>query len=144
MEVRGLIIIENKFRGRSENMIINKAIIKSIENNHRKFISEELKQYLLVKYADEPFPYEYSEQDLYANIQRDINDYESGSLDVTLKTPSERWQEDREYLQELYFEKSCEIRELLEYVDELEHILSEKNLESSRMIEKRIALSNIY
>ena len=118
-------------------MVIDKTIIGNLENKRRAPIPDELKQYLLVKYAQEPFPYEYSEQDLYANIERDINAFESNSLDVTIKTPPERWQEEREYLQELYFEKSCEIRELLEYVAELECILSEHSLESTRMIEKR-------
>jgi hypothetical protein len=112
-------------------MIIDETIIKNLENNCRKFMSDELKQYLLIEYADEPFPYEYSEQDLYANIQRDIDEYETGSLDVTIKTPSERRQEERECLQKLYFGKCYEVRELLDYVAELECILSEQNLKSS-------------
>jgi hypothetical protein len=124
-------------------MTIDNTIIRNLENKLRASIPEELKQYLLVKYAQEPFPYEYSEQDLYANIERDINAFESNTLDVTIKTPSERWQEEREYLQELYFEKSCETRELLEYVTELERLLSEHGLESARMLEKRIALSDV-
>ena len=124
-------------------MIIDETIIKNLGNNFRKFMPDELKQYLLVEYADEPFPYEYSEQDLYANIQRDIYAYETGSLDVTIKSPSERWQEERECLQKLYFDKSYEVRELMDYVAELECILSEKNLESSKMIEKKVNLSNI-
>lgn len=124
-------------------MVIDKTIIKYIENVRRTHFPDKLKQYLLVEYAQEPFPYEYSEQDLYANIERDINAFESGSLDITIKTPSEQWQEEREYLQQLYFEKSCETRELLEYVAELEGILSKHGIETSRMVEKRIALSNI-
>jgi hypothetical protein len=124
-------------------MTIDNTITRNLENKLRASIPEELKQYLLVKYAQEPFPYEYSEQDLYANIERDINAFESNTLDVTIKAPSERWQEEREYLQELYFEKSCETRELLEYVTELERLLSEHGLKSARMLEKRIALSDV-
>lgn len=124
-------------------MTIDNIIIRNLEKKLRASIPEELKQYLLVKYAQEPFPYEYSEQDLYANIERDINAFESNTLDVTIKTPSERWQEEREYLQELYFEKSCETRELLEYVTELERLLSEHGLESARMLEKKITLSDV-
>jgi len=124
-------------------MIIDKTIIRNIGNTCKKIIPDELKQYLLVEYADEPFPYEYSEQDLYTNIQRDIDAYESGSLDVTIKSPSERWQEERECLQKLYFDKLYEVHELMDYVAELEHILSEHNLESSKMIQKKIDLSNI-
>ena len=78
-------------------MTINKTIIKELEQTQRSF-SSDLKQYLLEKYAEEPFPYELTEQDLYANIRQDIRDYEAGELDVTVKSPSERWQEAREYL----------------------------------------------
>ena len=124
-------------------MVIDKTIIRNLENRHKNPIPEECKQYLIVNYAQEPFPYEYSEQDLYANIERDMGAFESGCLDVTMKTPSERWQEERKNLQELYFEKSCEIHEFLEYVAELEHILLEHGLESTKMAKKRIALSNI-
>lgn len=123
-------------------MTINKTIIKEFEDTYRKLLPDELKQYLLVRYSEEPFPYEYSDQDLYANIERDIQAYEAGNLDVAVKSPSERWQEEREYLQNLYFEKACEARELAEYVLELERILSEHGLESSKMAKRRIESSN--
>jgi len=119
-------------------MTINKRIIKEIENTYRTLFPDNLKQYLLVKYAEEPFPYKYSEQDLYTNIWNDIHNYESGKLDITVKSPVERWQEERNYLQNLYIEKLCEARNLEEYVAELEHILSEHGLESSRMAKQRI------
>jgi len=93
-------------------MIINKTIIRELEHTYRRSFPDDLKRYLLVKYAKEPFPYEFSEQDLYANIRHDIRDYEAGKLDVTVKRPSERWQEEREYLQSLYIEKLCEARDL--------------------------------
>lgn len=118
-------------------MIINKTIIRNLENKCRAHIPDELKQYLLVKYAQEPFPYEYSEQDLYANIERDMETFGSDRLDVTIKTPLERWQDECEYLQRLYVEKACEIRQLLEYVAELEQTLSEHGLESVSMAGRR-------
>jgi hypothetical protein len=46
---------------------------------------DDLKRYLLVKYAQEPFPYEFSEQDLYTNIRQDICNYE------TLKNMLPNW-----------------------------------------------------
>lgn len=119
-------------------MTINKTIIRELEHTYRKSLTEDLKRYLLVKYAQEPFPYEFSEQDLYTNIEHDIRDYEAGELDVTVKSPSERWLEECEYLQNLYIEKSREARDLEDYVAELEQILSEHGLESSRMAERRI------
>jgi len=118
-------------------MTINKTIIRELENIYKKSIPDDLKKYLLVKYEQEPFPYEFSEQDLYANIERDIRDYEADELDVIVKGSSERWLEEREYLQNLYIEKSRVVHDLEDYVAELEHILLEHNLESARMSEWR-------
>ena len=119
-------------------MTINQAIIRELEHTYRRSFPNDLKRYLLVKYAQEPFPYEFSEQDLYTNIEHDIHAYEVGDLDVTLKSSSERWQEEREYLQSLYIEKCHEVRDIEAYVQELELILSEHGLESSKMAERRI------
>lgn len=119
-------------------MIINKTMIRELEHTYRRSFPNDLKRYLLVKYAEEPFPYEFSEQDLYTSIQKDIRDYEAGKLDVTIKSPSKRWQEEREYLKNLYIEKSCEARDLKEYVAELEQMLSDHGLETSRMAKRRI------
>jgi hypothetical protein len=95
-----------------------------------------------LKYAEEPFPYEFSEQDLYTNIRRDISAYEAGELDTAVKSPSVRWLEEHEYLQQLYIEKSCEACDLEEYVTELENMLLEHGLESSRMAKRRIECEN--
>lgn len=119
-------------------MTINKTMIRKLEHTYRRSFPVDLKKYLLVKYAEEPFPYEFSEQDLYANLERDIHSYEAGKLDVTVKGPSVRWHEEREYLQNLYMEKHREVRDLEEYITELEHMLSEHGLESSRMAEHRL------
>lgn len=69
-------------------MTINDTIIKELERAYRKIFSADLKKYLLSKYAEEPFPYEYSEQDLYTNIHKDIKRYEAGELNVCVKSPS--------------------------------------------------------
>jgi hypothetical protein len=119
-------------------MVLTPKLIEELEYTNRKSFPEEFKRYLLVKYAEEPFPNEFSEQDLFTNIRNDIHNYEAGKLDITAKSPSERWQEDREYLQNLCIEKFIKIRELEDYILELEHILSENNLESSRMAKQRI------
>lgn len=124
-------------------VIINKKMLKELEPRYRNHFPDELKQYLLVQYGQEPFPYEFSEQDLYTNINHDIRAYEAGALDVTVKSPAQRWQEEREYLQNLYVEKALEVRELSDYVTDLENMLSEHGLESPRMTERRIELSKI-
>jgi hypothetical protein len=101
-------------RRRSDDMILNEKILKGLERSYRKAFPGDLKKYLLVKYGEEPFPYEFTEQDLYENIRHDICNYEAGELDVTVKTRSE-------YLRE-----------------ELEHKLSEHGLESPRMADERL------
>lgn len=114
-------------------MLINKKIIKKVEENYLKIFSNELEKYLLVKYSEEPFPYVFSEQDLYANIEKDIRDYSDGKLDVTIKSPSERWQIERKYLQDLYLDKCHEIRELEVYIEELKKVFLEHDLKPYSM-----------
>lgn len=119
-------------------MIISKKIISELEQKERKVFSDELKRYLLVKYSQEPFPNEYSEQDLYINVTYDINAYETGELDIALKSPNEYWQEEREYLQNLYIEKCREAFDLEKYVAELEQTLSEHGLKTSPITKTQI------
>ena len=119
-------------------MIMSKKLLKNLEEMHRCAFPRELKRYLLVKYSEEPFPYEYSEQDLYANLKNDIRDYGAGILDTTIKSLSERQREKIEYLKSLCVEKLCEINDLEVYVFELESILYKHDLQSSRMMERRL------
>lgn len=110
-------------------MIINKKMIEQIENTYRISMHEKFKKYLLKSYGQDPFPYEYSEQDLYTNIARDIRAYEAGELDLTVKKPSLQWKEEREYLQNLYIQKCYEVCRLEEYLDKLESILNKNGLD---------------
>ncbi len=121
-------------------MVINKTIIKELEDAYRISFNSSLKKYLLVKYGEEPFPHEFSEQDLYTQIEHDIRAYEAGELDVKVKSQSDRWKEEREYLRSLYIDKCYEIRELSDYVTDLEHILWKNGLESNKMAKWRIEL----
>lgn len=114
-------------------MTINKIIIKDFEHKFRRFLPKELKKYLLIKYAREPFPYEFSEQDLYSNIENDIYAYDAGELDVTIRSLGERWKDECQYLQRLYIEKCRELRRTEKHVQELEHLLTEHGLEFSMM-----------
>jgi hypothetical protein len=66
-------------------MLITPKNIKKLEHIYRKSFTEELKRYLLEKYSQRPFPYEFSEQDLYENIRHDIRDYEAGESDISVK-----------------------------------------------------------
>ena len=118
-------------------MIISKKIVAELECKHRKNFSDELKKYLFLKYSEEPFPYVFSEQDLYTNIENDIRAYDAGKLDVTIKSPSKRWQEEREYYQNLYIDKCQELSKLEEYVKELECMLLTLNIKPFRMSEQK-------
>jgi len=125
-------------------MIINEKIIKELETIYRRHLSGEIREYLLVKYRQEPFPYEFSEQDLYRNIDHDIHAYEAGELDVTVKSPSERWQEEREYLQNLYIAKTREVQDLATYVADLERRLAEHGLKSAQMADRTLAKTTAF
>lgn len=62
-------------------MVISKKMIRKLETAYRKPFPADLRNYLLAQYEEEPFPHEYSEQDLYENIRRDIQRYETGGLE---------------------------------------------------------------
>lgn len=119
-------------------MIADKTLINAIRDNQRVCIPEKLESFLLQQYGQEPFPYEFSEQDLLTNIDRDIRAYEAGELDLTIKSSSEHWQEEREYLQSLYIEKCREVSNLEEYIAKLEHMLSGHGLKRSRIANQPI------
>ena len=45
-------------------------------------IDKTLETYLLATYEEEPFPYEWSEQDLYEQVRKLIFQYEQGNLEM--------------------------------------------------------------
>jgi len=120
-------------------MTINKRIIAEFERTYRRSFPDDLKRYLLAKYAQEPFPYEFSEQDLYTNIEKDIRAYVDGELNVTVKSSSQRWKEERETLVDLYMGKCREIDHLEEYIVKLEHSLSDNGIEFPKIAERQIS-----
>lgn len=65
-------------------MTLTKTILKGLQKAYRKEFPRELIHYLRITYEEEPFPYEYTEQDLYANIQRDIDAYYAEKLVITV------------------------------------------------------------
>ena len=56
---------------------------------------------------------------------------------MTIKSPSKRWQEEREYYQNLYIDKCQELSKLEEYVKELECMLLTLNIKPFRMSEQK-------
>ncbi|WP_050754208.1 hypothetical protein [Desulfitobacterium hafniense] len=65
-------------------MILTKNVLEGLQKAYRKDLTRELIDYLKITYGEEPFPYEYSEQDLYTQIQRDIDYYYAGKLVITI------------------------------------------------------------
>lgn len=61
-------------------MIITPKIIEKLEHTYRMYFSKRIQTVFACKYGEEPFPYEFSEQDLYENIRHDISDYENGTI----------------------------------------------------------------
>ncbi len=118
-------------------MILDERMLNQLSPNRP--LDEGLKGYLLAAYGQEPFPHEYSEQDLLENIRKDLEAFEKGQLDLVGLDPVQRWQKERTELQSLYAQKATELWELALYVDELEQLLRSKGLESSRMSKKRVA-----
>jgi len=119
-------------------MILDKAMLSQLEQSQMKVFDENFKRYLLTAYGQEPFPYVYSEQDLFEHIRKDFRAYESGQLDVSVMDSAKHWEIERTELQNLYAQKANEIHELTAYANELEQILRSNNLESSGMAKKRL------
>ncbi|MDP3981810.1 MAG: hypothetical protein Q8Q33_10405 [Chlamydiota bacterium] len=116
-------------------MTLTNGMIKSLETyTYRQRFSKELTAYLKDRYSEEPWPYEYSEQDLFANVMDDIDMYFKGKLDTTIRTPVQKLTEQIEDLRELYCHSMYEIHDLNSYIDELHEWLWAHGLESSGMI----------
>lgn len=67
-------------------------------------IDKPLERYLLATYEEEPFPYEWSEQDLYEQIRKLILQYEQGKLNITIPSKEERQKMRYESLKDSYLE----------------------------------------
>jgi len=64
-------------------MTFSRTMLEGLQKAYRKEFPRQLIHYLKITYGEEPFPYQYSEQDLYTHIQRDIDAYYAGKLEIT-------------------------------------------------------------
>lgn len=87
----------------------------------------------MITYGEEPLPYEYSEQDLYANIQRDIDGYYAGKLGITVKSPYKRLKEECHHWREAYMTETQVNEELRAYIMNLENLLLKQGIITDRM-----------
>lgn len=116
-------------------MTLTNRMIKSLETyTYRQRFPKKLTAYLHDRYSEEPWPYEFSEQDLVNNVRKDVNAYFEGTLDTTIRTPIQKLAGQIEDLRELYCQSMGEIRDLNRYIDELHELLWAHGLESPRMI----------
>lgn len=112
-----------------------KRMIKEQETDEfRQKFPRELKAYLYDQYGEDPWPYEFSKEELYGGIKADARAYFRGKLDVAIKPPLEKARMEIQYLRDLYGDAMCENRDLQNYIDELHELLWSNGLEGSRML----------
>jgi len=109
-------------------MILTKAHLKKMQQCYQFEMDAPLARYLLSEYEVEPFPNEYSEQDLHEQIRTLVYQYQQGALNVQLKSPKQRLKERYETLQECHLILLSENAALSEELSQLKKILSQSGL----------------
>lgn len=109
-------------------MTADKAFIEYLRKRYGLSIPEDLEAFLLEEYGDEPFPYEYTEQDLYEQIRKLEMKYHQGLLNVTLRGPELLLKQRYEELQDEYLVAMSRIRTLEDEVENLMKILLESGV----------------
>lgn len=94
-------------------------------------IDKQLEEYLLATYEEEPFPYEWSEQDLYEQIRRLILQYNQGKLDITIPSAEERQRLRYESLKDSYIELLEETNRLKRVIENTRRMLDRASHNSS-------------
>ena len=94
-------------------------------------IDKPLEEYLLATYEEEPFPYEWSEQDLYEQIRKLILQYEQGELDITVPSVEERWKSRYESLKDSYIQLLHESNHLRDIIENTRKMLEQSRYVSS-------------
>ena len=94
-------------------------------------IDKPLEEYLLATYEEEPFPYEWSEQDLYEQIRKLILQYEQGKLDITIPSAEERRKIRYESLKDSYLQLLDETNRLREIIENTRKMLEKSCYVSS-------------
>ena len=108
-------------------MILTTRFLNEMFRQWGDHIDKPLETYLLATYEEEPFPYEWSEQDLYEQVRKLIFQYEQGNLDTCVPSPKERQKMRYEVLKESYIELLREVTELHETIRSAVELLGENN-----------------
>ena len=94
-------------------------------------IDQPLEEYLLAIYEEEPFPEEWSEQDLYEQIRKLVLQYEQGKLDITVPSVEERWKSRYESLKDCYIQLWHETHDLKDVIEKAKKMLGKSCYASS-------------
>lgn len=94
-------------------------------------IDKPLEEYLLAIYGEDPFPHEWSEQDLYEQIRKLIIQYSKGELDITIPSAEERQRARYETLKASYLELLSERNRLKEIIESIRKQLKKSCYDSS-------------
>jgi chromosomal replication initiation ATPase DnaA len=89
-------------------------------------IDKPFEAYLLVTYEEDPFPNEWSEQDLYEQIRKLIFQYEQGNLDIEIPSTEERQKVRYEALKDSYLELLDETSHLREIIEDTRRVLDKR------------------
>lgn len=110
-------------------MTADKEFIEYLRKRYQMIIPEDFEAFLLEEYGVEPFPHEYTEQDLYEQIRKLEIKYHSGLLDVSLKGPELRSKQRYEELQDEYIAAMFKVRNLEDEVEKLKKLLMEHGVD---------------
>jgi len=112
-----------------------KSIIKILETDYYYYekFPKKLKDYLYDHYGETPWPYGFC-QELFCEIQADVNAYFKGNLDITITPPLDKAKAEIQELRVMFCDAMLEIQDLKDYIYELHEILWSNGLSGSRML----------
>ena len=108
-------------------MTLTKKFLNEMFRIWGDHIDEPLETYLMATYEEEPFPYEWSEQDLYEQIRKLILQYEDGILDINIPSYQERQMMRYDALKESYLELLREAVALRDTISSAAELLGKNN-----------------
>lgn len=117
-------------------MTVDKMFINDLRKRQRMLIPEDLEAFLLDQYGQGPFPYEYTEQDLYEQIRKLVKQYHMGELNTTVKNPMERLQMNYSCLQQEYADAMVTIKKLESEICVLKDVLRRNCIEAPDLDEE--------
>ena len=117
-------------------MVVDKAFVEYLRETYQMNIPKELEAFLLEEYCEEPFPYEYSEQDLYEQIRKLGKKYHDGLLNVVLKGSEYQLKQRYEALKDEYIVLTREKQNLEDEVEKLKGMLLKQGLTLTNLVKK--------